>query len=173
MPPIINTQILKSYKTSPYDDDYFVETQDKRYGLYFYNIEEVRMMTNFTCFAIFGEGNFDKPLLNSDAVRVWYFKEETFTYAEQSDCLIFMFGRPYLLIKPQTQQFSFIEWDFTSIYYTLEEIGKDVLLIKEKYPEELDRHNVVRRTGETINLTGLIWYDFGQFDNALKLYRSR
>jgi hypothetical protein len=124
MSPVIKTEILKGYKIPPYDDDYFIETADKKYALYFYNLEEVRMMTYFANLSIFAENKFDSPLLSSDKVWIWYARAETFTYAQKSACLIFTTSvrktgevtYPYLLIKPKTSQFSFIDWDFTSIY---------------------------------------------------------
>ena len=185
MDPIIATEILKGYKKPPYDDDYFIETPDKKYALYFYNVEEVTMMNYFANLAIFAENKFDSPLLSSGKVRFGYSRDRTFTYAQKSGCLIFRAPvmnkkfnpvkpeYPYLLIKPETSQFSFIDWDVTSIYYSLEEVSENVVIVKEKSPQQLDRLNYVRRTAEMIDLIALSWYDLTQFDDAVEIYINR
>jgi hypothetical protein len=181
MNPIIATEILKGYKKPPYDDDYFIETPDKKYAVYFYNVEEPKMMQTFAKVAIFAGGKFDSPVANSDKIWIWY--STKFSYAQKSACLIFIapemkktvsqfrFHPPYLLIKPGTRQFSFIEWDFTSIYYSLDEVSENVLVVKEEKPKDFfDRYNYAIRTGEMIDLNALTWYDFTQLDDAQEIY---
>ena len=76
------------------------------------------------------------------------------------------------MIKPKSGQFSFLDWDVTSIYYSLEETDENLLSVKEESPKELDRFNGLRRTGEKINLNELIWHDFRDFDNAREIYNN-
>jgi len=181
MSSIISTEKLKGYKNPICIDDYFVETADKKYSLYFYNIEEVTMMAYFANLAIFAENKFDSPLLSSDKVWIWYSNAKTFTYAQKSECLIFrtsvrIAGKstyPYLLIKPPIKQFALLDWDVTSIYYYLEEIDENIVLVKEQSPQNLDRLGYLRRTGEMIDLNKLTWYDFIQFDDAREILMNR
>lgn len=191
MDQVIATETLKGYKEPQwYAKDYFIETPDKKYALYFYNIEEVSMMLYFSSLAIFAGNKLDNPLLGSGKVRVWYSKEKMVTYAQKSGCLIFRMPMmniklnplkpefPYLLIKPETGQYSFIDWDVTSIYYSLQEVSENIVGVKEASPKELDQRNLkqpdfVRRTGEIVNLNELSWYDFAKFDDAWEIYINR
>jgi hypothetical protein len=181
MNPIIKTEILKGYKPPVYNDDCVIETADKKYALYFYNIEEQTMLAFYPNLAIFAEGKFDCPLLNSGKVSIWYSNVTTFPYGQKSTCLIFTMptrktgglNYPYLLIKPQSSQFALIDWDVTSIYYCLEEVAENMMVVKEKSSYDLDRLNYLRRTGEIIDLNKLTWYDFTQFDDAREIYKNR
>lgn len=181
MEPVLKTEILKGYKDPLWGDDYFIETADKKYALYFYNIDEVRMGAYYAYLAIFAENKFDRPIVSSGKVWIWYSNARTFTCAQKSACLIFKTSvrkageveYPYLLIKPEIGQFSFIDWDFTSIYYSLEELGENIVVVREESPQYLDRPDHVRRTGEMIDLNALTWYDLAQFDDALEIYKNR
>jgi hypothetical protein len=181
MSPIIPTEKLKGYKNPTHTDDYFIETADKKYALYFYNIEEVTMMAYFANLAIFAENKFDSPVLSSDKVWIWYSNIKTFTYAQKSACLIFKTSvriageltYPYLLINPLVKQFAFLDWDVTSLYYFLEEVEENIVLVKEGSSQSLDKFNYVRRTGEMIDLKKLTWYDFTLFDDAREIYINR
>jgi len=186
MNQIISTELLKGYgEPQWYAKDHFIQTPDKKYALYFYNIKEESMQAYYANLAIFSENKFDSPLLSSGKVRIWYIHRQTLTYAQISGCLIFRMPEmnkvfnplkpvfPYLLIKPETSQFSLIDWDVTSIYYSLEEISENIVVVKEESPKELDRFNAVRRTGEIININELTWYNFKQFDDASDIYVNR
>ena len=181
MKSFIITDNLKGYKKPQYVGDYYIETVEKKYALYFYNIENVAMMSWYANLSIFSENKFDIPILSSGKVCIWYFEDTTFTYAQKSECLIFIMSfaqsgkpsGPYLFIKPRTGQFSLIDWDVTSLYYSLVEVDENILIVKETSPKDLDRLNYLRRTGEIINLTELIWYDFAQFDDTREIYLNR
>jgi hypothetical protein len=170
---------LRGYKSTDWtSQDYFIETIDKKYGLWFYNVSEGQMLSYYGHFSIFVN---NLSILSSGSVWVEYRWHDTFVYAEKSDCLIFIMPAyqgengikpicPYLLIKPDSKCFSFIDWDFTSIYYYFEEIDTNIIEVKEMHPEELDRVNFPRRTGEVIDLNNLIWHDLIDFDSAKEIY---
>jgi len=177
----IATEKLKGYKNPTYTDDYFIETADKKYALYFYNIEETTMLAYFANLAIFAENKFDSPMLSSDKVWIWYSDVKKFSYAPKSACLIFKtsvritgnVSYPYLLIKPEAGKFALLDWDVTSLYYFLEEVKENIVLVKEGSSQSLDQLNYVRRTGEMIDLNKLTWSDFTQFDDAREIYINR
>ncbi|HEY4196909.1 MAG TPA: hypothetical protein VGM63_15305, partial [Mucilaginibacter sp.] len=132
---------------------------------------------------IFDYSTPDVPILSSGEVWIWYAKNDTFIYAQSSDCLIFKMpvyqdkikksDYPYLLIKPSTQCFSLIEWDFTSIYYSFDEINTNMIEVKELNSKELDRVNFPRRTGEIFNLDSLIWHDLNEFEDVRRIYLAK
>ncbi len=41
---------------------------------------------------------------------------------------------------------------------------------KELYPKELDRVKFPRRTGESIDINKITWYDLADFDSAKEIY---
>jgi hypothetical protein len=179
---MIEIEKLNGYKkTSPYSDDYMVKTPDDKYELCFYNVEEHSMGSYYGHFAIFFN---EVPVVNSGNVWICYLYDNTFMYTPKSDCLIFRMSAyqedgqispafPYLLIKPQNKIFAFLEWNFTSFYYSFDEVDGDLIKIKEIYPEELDRIHHPRKTGEIIDLNTLTWNSLTNFDKALVIYLNK
>jgi hypothetical protein len=180
----IHIKKLRGYKKTDWSEDYFVETIDKKYGLWFYNVEEHSMLSYFGHIAIFENNKKNLQILSSGNVWAWYRTNNTFMYPPKSDCLIFRMPAyqgevsikpdfPYLLIKPNSKSFSFIDWDFTSIYYSFDEINTNVIEVKEVSPKELDRVNFPRRTGEIIDFNNLIWHNLRDFDTAIEIYLNK
>jgi hypothetical protein len=178
----IDTSILNPYQQSSWANDYFSETIGEKYGVYIYNIDEWRMMSYAGLIAIYTSKACSELLINSGVIWVWYDSEKTFDYAPLSDCLIFRMPAfkdgskradfPFLLIKPREKIFAFIEWDSTSIYYGFDEIQKEKLIVKEVHPEDLFNANIIKRTGEMIDITNLVWFDIKNFDGALGIYHG-
>lgn len=179
---MIEIEKLNGYKkTSPYSNDYIVKTSDEKYELCFYNVEEHTMGSYFGHLAIFFNW---ASIVNKGDIWICYLYDETFIYAPKSDCLIFRMpvyqgedpikpDFPYLIIKPEKGLFSFIDWDFTSLYYSFDEVDNDLIKLKEISPKELDRVNHVRRTGEVINLNNLTWNSLDNFDKAQLIYLNK
>ncbi len=178
----IDTSILIDYKKSGWTDDYFLETADRKYGIYIYNIEESRMLSYAGCIAIYEDKGNSKPLINSSKNWIWYDHEKTFDYAPLSDCLIFRKPAykensnrpdfPFLLIKPKEGIFGFIEWDATSIYFGFNELSIHKLKIKEIHPKEIELLKRPKRTNEIIDLTTIDWFDIKYFDKGIEIYHG-
>jgi len=174
---------LLGYNNTAWCKDYFIETIDKKYSLWFYNVLEHTMGAYYGHISIFQKNTDNLPILSSGEVWVWYNWDNTVIYAAKSDCLIFRMPAyqgedaikpdfPYLLIKPGSRCFSFIDWNFTSIYYSFDETEVNIIKVKELTPAELDRTDFLRRTGEKIDLGKLVWYELSDFDNAKEIYLS-
>jgi hypothetical protein len=180
MIPPINIESLDGYKKTPWSKDYLLDTIDKKYKLYFYNVDEHSMGSYVGHLSIFEDNKGASKILSSGRIWIDYGQKDTFIYAPKSNCLIFRMpvyqaeinktNYPYLLIKPDGKCFSFIDWDFTSIYYSFDEIEVNIIKVKEQNRSELDRVNYLRRTGKVINLGDLSWHDLKKFDNAREIY---
>jgi hypothetical protein len=176
-----NLESLQGYKKTAWSDDYFVEISDSDYKLCFYTVEEHRMGAYLGHLALFKD---DLQIVSSGNIWIWYSRPSSFIYAKNSDCLIFRMSAfkneneikselPFLFIKPESKKFSLVDWTFTSIYYTLDEVSANHLEVKEVNSVELDRINSPRKTGEIINLDSLIWYDLSNFNKAQEIYFTR
>jgi len=178
----IDTSILNAYQQSSWTNDYFSETTEGRYGVYMYNIDEWRMMSYAGLIAVYTNKDHSESLVNSGITRIWFDSGKTFDYAPLSDCLIFRMPAykdgstkpdfPFLLIKPREKVFAFIEWDSASIYYGLNEIQTEKLIVKEVHPKDLSSVGIIKRTGEIIDITNLVWFDIKNFDQALNIYHG-
>lgn len=178
----IETSSLKDYKKSVWTEDFFSETTDGKYGIYIYNIDEWSMLSYGGLFAIYNNKLSSKPSINSGKIWIWFNDNKTFDYIPLSDCLIFRIPafkerskRPdfsFILIKPTDNQFAFIEWDSTSIYYGFNEVEKGKIIVKEIHPKDLEIINRPKRTNEIIDLNKLAWFGFKKFEQALEIYHS-
>jgi len=179
----IEPPLLESYKKSGWTDDAFFKTLDGKYGVYIYNIDEWRMMSYAGLVAIFNDKTNARPILNSAATWIWFDNDNTFDYAPLSDCFIFrkpafleqvnIGNFPFILIKPTEKVFSFIEWDYSSIYYGFSEITENTIKVREVHSIDLENLNRPKRTDELFNLTKLDWYELQRFDTALEFYRRQ
>lgn len=174
--PELDINILDGYKKIPWSEDYYAATADGKYSLWFYNVNEVTMGSYYGHLGIFNKDNL--LIISSGKVWIHYNFSSAFVYAQRSDCMIFKMpvyeqeisDYPYLLVRPASRCFTLIKSDFTSIYYSLEEVNENLLRIVEESPKELDRVNYKRRTGEEINLDSLPWYSLDDFKNAREIY---
>lgn len=181
----INKNLIPNYqKDSDIPEDVFSVTDDNKYGVLIYNIKELRMGSYYGMFAIYSQSDPKAPLINynSDKRAIHYNFKNTFDYAPLSDCFVFIHAAykkdsikpsmPYLFVNPIKKQFSFLDWDYTSIYYGFKEISKDILQLYATYPLELDSRQVRNRTGEHVNLNDLTWYDIKHLNKAYDIYHS-
>jgi len=164
----IDKSKLLDYENSEWNFDKFYETTDKKYGIFFYNIEEFRMLAYGSKFAIFNNSKSNVPLLNLKKLWIWFDEQKPFFYAEKSNCIIFRKPKsntsyPFLLIKPELQIFASIEWDYTSIYYGLEEIDENNLILTEVYPEVL-KISKSKPKNKFFNLDSLKWKNLNSIE---------
>lgn len=184
----INTDSLSKrlsyYKTVPngfFDED-FVITEDKKYGIFFYNICEVRMCSYQSAVAIFSSDNLNEPLIDLKPMHPYLTGPivgyKRYFYAPLSDCIITGCSIhnkdiPFLLIKPAEKKFAMIPFDYTSIYYLLNEIEKGKIIIEDKSTDELkllEEKGYVKKTGKQFTLSNLNWYDITEFEKIEKIY---
>lgn len=183
----INTDSLSKrlsyYKEAPngfFDED-LVITEDNKYGIFFYNICEVRMCSYQSAVAIFSSNNLNEPLVDLKPISPYLagsiYGYKRYFYAPFSDCIITVCNinkeYPFLLIKPSEKMFAFIPFDYTSIYYSLKETEKNKIILEDEFLSELkhlEEKGYVKQTGKQFSLSALNWYDITEFENIEKIY---
>ncbi len=174
---VIDKKMLSDYRSrNGWDNDekaYF--TDDGKYCVFFYNINEVSMGSYRCSFAIYGKDNPNDPLITVKAADFCtnYVLDTPFFYAPKSNLIITVCGRdlseygangmPYLLINPEKRRIAAIPFDFTSVYYGIEEKESGVLEITERHKREIERCVLsgehMRQTGRIIATDELLWYE--------------
>ncbi len=162
-------------------DEAFIVTKDNKYGIFFYNICEVSMCSYYSALAIFSADNLNAPLIDLKPVdqkltgRIEGYKR--YFYAPLSDCIIticIVNGElPFLLIKPNDKRFALIPFDYTSIYYSVNETEENKLVLEESSPNELKRlkeKGYKSKNGVQFTLHNLTWYNLTEFENIEKIY---
>ena len=165
-------------------NDFFV-TFDRKYGIFLYDILELKMDAYYCKLAIYRNDNLKKPCIdmNTEKRGVFYRREMTFDYAPISNCISISFSAykndsggqnfPYLFIDISTSKFAFIPWDHTSIYYGLSEVSHGKFVIYDKSPLELDfqekSQKHIRQTGRQIELANYTWYDTENLNRAYEI----
>ena len=183
----INTDSLSKrlsyYKAVPngfFDED-LVITEDNKYGIFFYNICEVRMCSYQSAVAIFSSDNLNEPVVDLKPIPPYLVGSihgyKRYFYAPFSDCIITVCNinkeYPFLLIKPSEKTFAFIPFDYTSIYYSLKETEENKLILEDESLSELkhlEEKGYVKKTGKQFTLTDLNWYNIKEFENIEKIY---
>lgn len=176
-------EALPGYKAVDWNPDIFQEVGDGRYGVYFYNIDEVRMMDYYAKgVAIFENRTHPVLLVHSQKVWVSLKGSESVRYLEAPDCLLFRIpayaehsskpNQPFLLLNLSRRLFAFIAWDDSSGYYSLQALDQTRLQVVELYPKELARWKGRLRTNEIISLSNLLWYSLDEFDAAYVRYHQ-
>ena len=185
----INTDSLSkrysyyNYRQKSWVDEDFVVTDDKKYGILFYNINEVSMCAYQCAIAIYSSDNINEPLVDLKPIGtalvglIWGYKR--YYYAPLSDCIITICcvdkgEYPILLIKPSEKKFAIIPFNFTSIYYHIKEVDENKIILQETDSTEIKRleeKGYVNKTGKQFILSDLNWYDITEYENIEKIYR--
>lgn len=176
----IDSKSLIDYKTPTWNEDSFIETIDTKYGIYFYNITEESMGAYFCNIAVYRDQ--DNPtLIIHSAQRYWYTSSTPFDYIPDYNCLILKttvynpktkcHDFPFLVLRLKEQQFGFIEFDATSIYYGVSKGTNDAISLTERLPEELEKRTN-KRTGDEFLLNNMLWFDFIQMNKINELYHT-
>ena len=163
-----------------FDED-FVVTDDKKYGIFFYNICEVRMCSYQSAVAIFSSGNLNEPLIDLKPMHPKFIGlicgYKRYFYAPLSDCIITVCNinkeYPFLLIKPSKKTFAFIPFDYTSIYYSLKETEKNKIILEDEFLSELkhlEEKGYVKQTGKQFDLDDLTWHNIMKIENIKEIY---
>ena len=177
------TKRLSYYKAvhNGFFDEDLVITEDKKYGIFFYNICEVGMCSYQSAVAIFSSNNLNEPLVDLKPISPYLAGSihgyKRYFYAPFSDCIITVCNinkeYPFLLIKPSKKAFAFIPFDYTSIYYSLKETEKNKIILEDEFLSELkhlEEKGYVKQTGKQFLLSDLNWYDITEFENIEKIY---
>ena len=82
-------QDLQGYRVNSWHEDYFEETDSKRYDVCLYNIDELRMGDYYGQMAIYENPVYPTLILNSEKNWINFSGRETFVYIESADCFIF------------------------------------------------------------------------------------
>ncbi len=187
----INRGVLTDYrKPSGWENgEQLYMTGDHKYCIFFYNINEVRMMTYLSTFAVFSADDPTVPLvvMDSKECRTWYILKKSFDYAPVSDIIVTRytldFGHvgvnciPFLLIMPTDKKFAIVPFDFTSIYYGIREVSKGVLALTELHPQDIDRCVATgkhkRQTGRILKTDELTWYPLTRLQDLKKICKHK
>lgn len=118
--------------------------------------------------------------LNSSRTSIYFQYDKTFHFLVASDCVV---GRkpaynansskgdcPFIFINLKKKKFAFLDFNFTSIYYGFEEVGKNKAKLIEINSRDLPPANKEKRTNEIVDLEKLNWIDLVDFDQALEKY---
>ncbi len=171
---------LENYQKNGWNDDKFFETENQKYAIYIYNINEWKMCSYNAEFAIYSDRNNNEPLINFKYNTIDFNFKTCFEYAELSDCIILKkqfyqkeinkLSYPFLLIKPSEKKFAFIEWDFTSVYFKLVEVEKNILQLKFEFQNEVERLKLENRENEIFEIENLEWFEIDNLLNSSELY---
>lgn len=171
----IDINYLENYQSPTWNKDDLYFSDDKNFATYFYNINEYRMLSYASEFAIFEKNN-SKPIFNFKKNPVWYSLKNPVQYFNKSKCFVLkkMMGNhiPFLFIKPFEKKFAVLKFDWSSIYFNLKEINTNVFKIKAQDIEEVKRLNLDFLENGFVDLSKLIWYDFNEFKNFESIYKN-
>jgi len=171
---------LPSYKSGGWDPDYFQEVGQGKYGVYFYDITEARMMEYYGRVAVFSTPAQPRVLLQSARVWATMLGTDSVQYLAAPECMLFRMPayvahttkptHPFVFINFTHRRFAFVAWDATSRYYQFQALDHARLQVLELNPQELARSSSPQRTGEIIHLPALRWYPLEDFDAAVECY---
>lgn len=157
----------------------FFETNDHKYGIYFYDIGEFRMGAEVGHIALYNYKNSETPFFNPSTSVFWFENQHSpFAYSPVSNTIILRLLSfntklnqtefPFILIKPEQKIATIIPWDFSSIYYNIVERGKDSLVLKETRPDLIKRFAKENRNNEIFDLRKMMWFPLSNFEHELK-----
>lgn len=164
---------------SPYIflQDKLFESSDKEYACFFYTITEYRMGFYIGLIAIFK--NKDNPTLIVSPINQWFdYQGEDSIYF--FDKFIFVrklaynkneeiSGTPFVIFDLDKNRFGFIDFDWSSIYYSIQKVSGTVF---EFYPDDLNELNrlTITRAHERFDVSAIKYCSFDQVDNLMELY---
>ena len=161
-----------------YFRDELYESPDKKFACLFYTINEYRMGSEAGLIGIFVNKN--KPTLLANPKNQWfdYQGDRSLIF---SDNFLFLrkladnqneklSGTPFVVFDLINRTFCFIDFDATSIYYSLVKVEKSTYKLNLDTPEEIKHITLPNRHGQTYDLTTFKYYAFGELDKIMELY---
>ncbi len=160
-----------------YIRDKLVESEDKKYACLFYTITEYRMGAESGLIAIYQ--NKDAPILKVNP------KDQWFDYSGSNSVVFFddmlfvrklaynldeqLSGTPFVIFDFRKNIFGFIDFDWSSIYYSLIKVSENTF--KFFYDKQSGNNKVIpSRHNEVFKLEGMKFYPMDQSNDLLKLY---
>lgn len=166
----IDKSLLSYYLQPSWNNDYIIETNNQKYALFFYNINEVSMGAYFASFAIYNKTNSGKPYFESNDLVAWFEFEKSTYYAKDSDCLIFKIPNytnqdssnslQILLIKPSKNKYTLLKLNQNIVLSSFKEHSKDqIFVLNEEKPDN--------KIEKLINLSTQNWLDLSTINNLI------
>lgn len=160
-----------------YIHDKLFESPDKRYACLFYTINEYRMGAEAGLIAIFQDKK--NPILLCNPKNQWFdFQGESSVYF--FDDLIFLrklaynkdeklSGTPFVVFDMSEKAFGFVDFDWSSIYYSPIRVSDVIYRYNLDSPSELKHPTLNIYNGE-VDLSTIIYYPFNELGNMADLY---
>ncbi len=159
--------------------DKFYESDDKKYACLVYTIVEWTMSSYSGLIAIFE--NKPTPTLVANPKNQWFSYEGDQTLYFINDLLFLRLsaysqiqkfsGCPFVVIALKTKKFGFIDFDFSSGYYSPVHVDSSIYKFKLDTPNNLTNSRFVNRNDQTFDLTEIKFYDIDKLDRARTLYK--
>jgi hypothetical protein len=158
--------------------DNLFESPNEKYACLFYTVVEWTMCSYGGLIGIFTNKNNPKLLVNP---KNQWFDYEGVRSLIFSDDLLFvrknaynknekLSGTPFVVFDLSNKIFGFIDFDATSIYYSLIKVQGNIYRFNLDMPEEMKHITLPNRHGQTFDLTTLKFYSFDKLDNILDIY---
>lgn len=173
-------QLWNSEATSGWNDDKLYESADEKFACIFYKIDEYRMLSYSAIIAILENKN--NPILLANPKEQW-FDFQGDRSAIFSDHLLFLrklaynqdenlSGTPFVILNLDDRTFGFLDFDVTSIYYSIEKIDEHRFRLNLDYPNELNnmRVKLPNRHGQVFDITTIKFYSFDKINLLLDIY---
>jgi hypothetical protein len=158
--------------------DELFESPNEKYACLFYTINEYRMGAETSLVGIFGNKN--KPILLANPKDQWfdYQGDRSFVF---SDNFLFLrklaynkdknhSGTPFTVLNLDKKEFGFVDFDFTSCYYSLIKKQDSIYQFNLDMPNEIKNIKYPSRHGQTFDLTKVKFYSFDKLDSMLDIY---
>jgi len=160
-----------------YIHDKLFESLDGKYACLFYTINEYRMGAQAGLIAIFKNKVNPNLIVNP--------KDQWFDYQGNSsitffDSFIFvrklaynkdekLSGTPFVVFNMTKKTFGFVDFDWSSIYYSPVKVSDTFFKFHLDAPEEL-KHSTITRTNEQFDISSIKYYPFDKVNNLMELY---
>ena len=156
------------------------ESNDKHYCCLFYLVGEYKMLCYTGLVGIYKNKAAPELIFNSGHWFDYQFSQTLYYCGEyvvlRKNEMYFERTKqtfsPFIVIHLELKEFTLIDFDFTSIYYSVEPLEKKKLKLKLINPNNLTslRVGVENKDGHVIDLTELAFLPFNQLDHALMQY---
>jgi len=167
-------------KSLGFDVDKLFENQDKDFACLFYNIDEYRMGFYGGLISIFE--NKEAPKLLANPKNQWFdlnshkplifFDNFLFLRKLAYNSDENLSGTPFAIFDVEKKIFGFLDFDASSVYYSLIKIYNNTYKINLDNPEGLKNLRVMptNRHGEIFDMTTIKLYPFGYLDKMTEIY---
>lgn len=163
-----------------YLTDRFFESPDEKYACLVYTIFEPRMMSYVGLIAIFE--NKQNPALIANPKNLWFSYQGERTLYFKNEILFIrkealwkkesLSGTPFLVIDLKNKKFGFINFDFSSIYYSPVHVENTLYKFKLDTPKEIENSRFENYDGKIFDLAKTKFYEFDKLNSMIKIYRK-